>query len=112
MSGNETKTKTGTGIETDLRKPEKVEYRTFQLAVLMKWKEGQQKYGPIFQGNPLAHMYEEWCDGANYITVGQEMGIITRKEADEMMDLVWRLATMTRNLYSRHKHYGGGDGGE
>jgi hypothetical protein len=32
----------------------------------LKWAAGQRIYGPVFQGDPVEHLYEEFLDALNY----------------------------------------------
>jgi hypothetical protein len=33
----------------------------------IKFEDGQRRYGPVFQGDPLNHAYEELADALNYM---------------------------------------------
>lgn len=41
----------------------------------IKWKAGQEKYGPVFVGDPLEELYAELADALNYIDEAERQGI-------------------------------------
>lgn len=85
----------------------------FHLAVVQKWFEGRQAHGPIFEGDALAHMFDEQLDSWNYISVAEQDGRITEPEARQLRLMVAELAHQVKRLHKRGRpNYGGGDGGE
>jgi hypothetical protein len=48
---------------------------TIDEARALRFEEGRKKYGPVFQGDPLAHLYEELLDALNYWDECRRQGI-------------------------------------
>lgn len=84
----------------------------FHLAAVQKWYEGRSAHGPVFEGDPLAHMFEEQLDTWNYAGVAEQAGRLTEAEARQIRLMSAELAHMIQGIYKRSPRYGGGDGGE
>ena len=82
----------------DLRRRHMIEL-SFDVAVLMKWHQGQQKYGPEFIGDPLIHLYDELVDAYNYTSVSEELGILTPEKAEWLREQIKELGQQVRGFH-------------
>lgn len=77
--------------------PVKVDYTKWppHRAASQKWAEGQKVHGPVFQGDALAHLYEEQLDSMNYVSELEVEGLSPlvveswRRLVTEMASRVW-----------------------
>lgn len=67
----------------------------YEDALALKWSLGQQKYGPVFVGDPLEHLFEELLDGRHYAEK------LKRDGAPNMEPYITTLTNMALDLQTR-----------
>lgn len=73
-----------------------IEDLSIEQARQEKWRRGQLKYGLVFQGDPIVHLYEELLDAMNYCEQAS-------KEGFPLIAMQQRLAREARILIEMHR---------
>lgn len=62
----------------------------------IKWEAGAEKYGPVFVGDPIEQMYEEFVDALNYVEQAEREGLSLPVMRKEILALCSKLKAINR----------------
>lgn len=80
----------------------------YDLQRLRKWREGREKYGPVFIGHPVKEAYEELLDLGNYFEQCARDNCLLPDDINALDDMVRAIVLRLAEAVARKREFDAG----
>lgn len=81
---------------------------SYDVQRLRKWREGREKYGPDFVGDPIQEFYAEQVDSGNYLEEMARQGSLLPDDINALDDMVRAIVLRLAEAVARKREFDAG----